>query len=285
MCVCVRVLPSKIAGNNRALSAKEAIIIKSKAQLKCHRNKIPYRIAFRRWNCRLGAAFSIFEHTPHRQIKLSHISSHFLHAQNEESRFMYAISSNIENTHAYMYTHYSKHISPSTDTYTLYKQRIMCCADIVETKCALRLGKYKLLCLKTMNGKSEICSTLWAFGVLLFLRRRRHRHLVALGWLVAVVVDIFLWISTHLEVCIILYLIKAPKGDHHRLQRTLTHARTHAHEWRHHAMYNKKNIRTTATRKMFMHAPFARVLVRARWLARFWGYFVMCEMLCVQQEE
>lgn len=72
-----------IAGNNRALSAKEAIIIKSKAQLKCHRNKIPYRIAFRSWFLSiLGLLFRFLQqHTnmPHchchyhnAQIKLNH---------------------------------------------------------------------------------------------------------------------------------------------------------------------------------------------------------------------
>lgn len=83
VCLCVCSTFGYIAGNNRALSAKEAIIIKSKAQLKCHRNKIPYRIAFRSWFLSiLGLLFRFLQqHTnmPHchchyhnAQIKLNH---------------------------------------------------------------------------------------------------------------------------------------------------------------------------------------------------------------------
>lgn len=109
VCVCVCVYADvwpfefDIAGNNnRALSAKQAIIIKSKAHLKCHRNKIPYRIAFGSWFCRCwgAAAFSIrnmpLPHHPNKiEPHFSFLCCRFLfffsHAQNKESRFMYML--------------------------------------------------------------------------------------------------------------------------------------------------------------------------------------------------
>lgn len=134
VCQCVNVWwpvrRSNIAGNNRALSAKEAIIIKSKAQLKCHPNKIPYRIAFRSWCCRFGGCFFDFANNkhlplpqPHRTNKIEpHIhfpssSSSFFHTHKIRNLDLCMLFyRTLKNTHIQRYTR----ILHTLDIHTIY---------------------------------------------------------------------------------------------------------------------------------------------------------------------